>query len=252
MISPMDLVEALERNASGRALALAAAVPGFEPHVEGDVTWFTSASDSGIFNQVHLARFEGGAVAGRVQDLLAALRSRGRPFAWWVGPRAPAGLSAELERQGLALARSLPGMALDLARLRKPRPRPGVTVEEVTGEGGLREWEEAFSALDGASNVLRGESLKPFRLFLGRVDGRPAGVGVLFRHADVAGVYTIVTQEAMRGRGVGTAVTAAVAGAGREAGDRFAVLTATEMGHPLYVRMGFEDVCEVFVYRVGP
>ena len=249
----MDLLDALERNAAGRALALASATPGFEAHEERDVTWFTSASNSSIFNQVHLARFEPDRAPERIRAVIAGMRERGREAAWWVGPRSsPPELTGRLEEHGLRLIRSMPGMAADLGRLRDGGPPPGVTVEEVVGRAGLREWADLFLALNGLPNVLQGESLRPFRLFLGRVEGRAAGLGVLFRHSGVAGVYTIVTDPDFRRRGVATAVTGAVARAGREMGDRFAVLTATEMGHPVYLRMGFEDVCRVFVYRLDP
>lgn len=80
------------------------------------------------------------------------------------------------------------------------------------------------------------------RLFLGRVDGHPAASGVLIRSGDVAGVYSIGVVEEFRRRGIGEAMSWAVLRAGRDAGCQVGVLQSSEMGYPLYERMGFETV----------
>jgi len=50
----------------------------------------------------------------------------------------------------------------------------------------------------------------------------------------------IVTMSAARRRGYGAALTWAALAAGREQGCVAATLTATEMGYPLYQRLGFQ------------
>lgn len=56
----------------------------------------------------------------------------------------------------------------------------------------------------------------------------------------VAGVYYVGTLEAARGRGLGELVTRAVTNLGFDLGAAFASLQATEMGAPVYRRMGYE------------
>jgi ribosomal protein S18 acetylase RimI-like enzyme len=58
----------------------------------------------------------------------------------------------------------------------------------------------------------------------------------------VSGVYNIATHPAARGRGVGTAVTAAAVEAGRSWGCDRVVLQASPMGESLYRKMGFRTV----------
>ena len=56
----------------------------------------------------------------------------------------------------------------------------------------------------------------------------------------VAGVYYVGTLEAARGKGLGELVTGAVTNKGFDLGAGFASLQATDMGAPVYSRMGYE------------
>lgn len=80
--------------------------------------------------------------------------------------------------------------------------------------------------------------------FLTRVNGEAVGCGLLVTSGDVAGVYNIGVIEAYRRRGIGEALTWAVLRAGREAGCSLGVLQSSEMGYPVYERMGFETVVD--------
>lgn len=79
---------------------------------------------------------------------------------------------------------------------------------------------------------------------IARVDGRPVGRGLLFLEDDVAGVYNVGVLEAYRRQGIGEAITWEILQAGREAGAEIGVLQSSEMGYPLYERMGFEPIVD--------
>ncbi|MFC7192206.1 GNAT family N-acetyltransferase [Halocatena marina] len=72
------------------------------------------------------------------------------------------------------------------------------------------------------------------------MDGRPAATGLLIQSGHVAGVYSIGVVEEFRRRGIGKAMSWEVLRAGREAGCQVGVLQSSEMGSPLYEKMGFE------------
>jgi ribosomal protein S18 acetylase RimI-like enzyme len=80
---------------------------------------------------------------------------------------------------------------------------------------------------------------------LALVDGAPAGGGSLWVTGRSAGLYNIGTLEAARGRGVGTAVTAALVERARGLGCTEVVLHATAAGLGVYRRLGFTVVCSV-------
>lgn len=104
---------------------------------------------------------------------------------------------------------------------------------------GNREW---VPNLDAATDPSVG-------LFVGYVEGEPVATARLTCYGDVAEVTGVQTLDSHRRRGYGTALTWAAI---REAGQRGCttiILTASEMGYPLYVKMGFQEVCSYRSYE---
>lgn len=77
------------------------------------------------------------------------------------------------------------------------------------------------------------------RVWLGRLDGIPAGACLTYDDGRATGVYWLATLPPARGRGVARAVMEAALAAARP--DRPATLVATAAGEPLYRRLGFAD-----------
>jgi predicted GNAT family acetyltransferase len=73
------------------------------------------------------------------------------------------------------------------------------------------------------------------------------GFGV--RTGNTIGVYNIATLEMARRRGYGAAMTARVVADGAADGCDVAILQASEMGRPIYERLGFRTVIGRDVYR---
>ncbi|MEO8247527.1 MAG: GNAT family N-acetyltransferase [Chloroflexota bacterium] len=86
------------------------------------------------------------------------------------------------------------------------------------------------------------------RAFVGYAGGQPVACAASYLTGDVIGIYTVATVAAARGRGYGTAVTAA-AMAGTDA--RAAALQASEVGQPVYERMGYRVVHHETIFREG-
>jgi predicted N-acetyltransferase YhbS len=77
-------------------------------------------------------------------------------------------------------------------------------------------------------------------VFAAEVDGEVVGTGVATHNGPVAWIGTIWVASSWRGRGLGTALTEAPIEAATAAGAQTLVLVATELGRPLYERLGFE------------
>lgn len=67
----------------------------------------------------------------------------------------------------------------------------------------------------------------------------------------MAGIYAVTTAEPYRRRGIGTAITAAALRAGRDRGLRIGTLQATELGLPVYDRMGFEALGQYELFQLS-
>jgi ribosomal protein S18 acetylase RimI-like enzyme len=185
-------------------------------------------------------------------------------FTWWLAPGSEgAGWEEILRAQGLRLTQGPPGMAVDLGALDAEEPLlPGFHISPVTDESALRAWARTFTIgyelppeweaplLEMAAAL--GLDL-PLRNYLGCLDGRPVATSNLFLGAGVAGVYDVATLPAARGQGFGRAMTLAPLVEARQMGYRIGVLQASEMGFPVYRRMGFQQVCRVdhFYWEAG-
>ena len=68
----------------------------------------------------------------------------------------------------------------------------------------------------------------------------------------IAGVFCVATIEAARRRGIGAAVTLAPLLDARAAGYQIGVLQASEMGYPVYQRIGFTEQFRYHDYLWSP
>ena len=223
-----------------------------------DVETFWSEIPHPMLNVITGARFATYELVERTRSVLAPFLDRGNPFLWWASGWTPE-LDSLLRQAGLE-PEQCRGMHLSLAQPHLGNNRVSdvaVDLEVVTEPGAgsaaaLQLMQETFELPDEVADVLESttDPLLPSQLLhvLASVDGEPAGCGSVFLDGRIAGLYNIATPEPFRGRGIGTAVTEALLDVARERGCAEAVLHASELGHPVYARLGFDEVCQVPQY----
>ena len=80
----------------------------------------------------------------------------------------------------------------------------------------------------------------PIRNYLGYLNGGPVATSTVFYGGGVAGIYCVATLPEARGKGIGAAITLKPLLDTRDNdGYNYAVLFSTEMGTPVYQRIGF-------------
>lgn len=152
----------------------------------------------------------------------------------------------------------MPGMAM----------RPIVAVEEPSGDLEIRRVDDHIGVDDhiraaAAGFELPDEMLRSIvtdamldapwaALYVGYLDGEPVTSGLGVRTGSTIGVYNIATVPDARRRGFGASMTARVIADGSAAGCDLAVLQASDMGKPIYERMGFRTVVEYVGYVEPP
>jgi ribosomal protein S18 acetylase RimI-like enzyme len=194
--------------------------------------------------------------SGHVEDLLDEVRPQlaGVPWTWWVGPDSRDDLAKELLANGARQFATLPIMAVELDRVVDTDGPSNLHIEEVEDLEVLQEWVQVYGLSLGvhADHVAAVASLEANRpdtagevvRFAGRINGQIVGTSMLLNSHGVAGIHVVATREEFRGCGIGTRLTAAALRAGQARGLKVGTLQATDLGAPLYRRMGFRTVSE--------
>jgi ribosomal protein S18 acetylase RimI-like enzyme len=246
-------------------LAWYASWPGGEIRRDRDLLLTSAGVPFRAINAASLAGLAPAAAAERIADGLAWLTARTDRWRWLVGPTSrPPNLDTLLRAAGLGLLSDNPGMALDLRAWEPGGQGPaGLVIEPVVDEGGLARWrdvqqhglgldDEATDAWWVAHRRPGFDPAHPLRNWVASLEGMPVAAAALFVGAGVAGIYNVCTVPEARGRGIGRAVTGAALDEAVSHGLDLAVLGASEMGFPVYRRMGFREVSRLRSYAPPP
>jgi GNAT superfamily N-acetyltransferase len=237
--------------------------PGVTVTIGGGVRIRRSPIDDDYLNSVFGAVLTPDSVDATIRRTIDEFRHDGQAFHWLVWPDdRPSELVERLEAAGLERLDAIPLMTLDLARLGAPEPPPaGLVVREATDPAeqlavaafAVRAvgWDPPEPPTPFAATFLRLAAERPprWRMFGGWLDDELVTTAALFTGSGMAGIYAVLTADAMRGRGYGRVVTRAALHAGREDGRTTGVLMASDLGLPVYRRIGFEVVGDVQVVR---
>ncbi len=204
-----------------------------------------------------------------IDRTLAWFQSQKVPMAfWWTGPgTTPDDLGKRLHARGLIdmaeqqqeLARRIrqtelgaPGMVADLHQLDESllqKTPSGFEIIAISQEEQLYDFKKVFvetyeipdwagqSWVDATLAVGIGES--PWRIYVGYLDREPFATNLLFNGGGVASVYAVAILPKAQRRGIGAAITLKPLLEAREMGYHHGVLFSTEMGVPVYQRIGF-------------
>jgi len=132
---------------------------------------------------------------------------------------------------------------------------PELEIRRVTDAAGIDAHRQAMTAGFGQdAAVALGTACEHLldrpqcAVYVGYANGEPVVSGLGWRTGRTIGVYSIATIASARRRGYGTAMTARVVADGVVAGCNVAALQASEMGRPIYERLGFRTVVRYAAY----
>lgn len=240
-----------------------ARLPGGESRAEAGVTWYRTGLQGEFFNGILQTNFSDEGLEENIKAALAPFQQRGLPMRWYIGPSSrPAGLEQGLQCCGLSFGWSGPALAIDLADLRPPQKQPeGLVCERVESPEALAEWIELWvggaprevqQRLDWVYTVSDYGKALDVRLYLGRIEGRAVATAAIFYGSRAAAVKHVSTLPAYQRRGIASALTCYALEDARELGCRYAALTSSPEGYPVYRRLGFEEVCKISRYIWHP
>lgn len=233
------------------------ALPDAELVERDDLCFHWARPVNPMFRSVWRSRLTSATADRRIEETLAWYRARQSPLVFWfVDDEAePADLGERLQAQGFVpFEIDAPCMVADLQDLDAgllDRVPDGFTLEAVSDAAGLqgfrrgfidayelpewagKSWEDATASL--------GITGAPWHMYVGWLDGRPVATNILVPGGGVAGLFGVATLPAARNRGIGSAITVKPLLDAREAGMRYGALFSSELGKPVYERVGFVD-----------
>jgi GNAT superfamily N-acetyltransferase len=152
--------------------------------------------------------------------------------------------------RGVTLVVSRPAMAIAVDRVEPPRAIEGFEVRRASSSADLAAMARIETASFGTAPEVairllgRGALERPdVRLYVGVAEGEAVAMSYVHLHERALGVFGVATVPGARRRGFGAAITATAILDARSEAD-LAWLQPSEMGMPLYGRMGFEPIAE--------
>jgi GNAT superfamily N-acetyltransferase len=239
-------------NLIGAFGSAATSVPGALVRHEAGVMLMATGLPIQLFNQVVIELD-----TATPKDLAAAvdvLRDRAAPFVVNLRRGIDDRFVPEVERLGLELPTdhpAMPGMARHPLPSSASAARPDLEIRRIDDTAGLEDHIRTAAAGFGMPEDL----LRPWigtdlwqrpgaAVYVGYVDGEPVSTGLGWRTGRTIGVYNIATVPNARKRGIGTAMTERIVDDGAAAGCEVAILQSSEMGRPIYEKLGFRTVVE--------
>jgi GNAT superfamily N-acetyltransferase len=230
---------------------------------EGDVAWGMTPMPIGAFNRVVRIRLTREEADDRLRAVADRYGVAGVPMSWWIDPTStPSEVGARLERMGF-VSEAVPAMRVEAGDVPELAVPAGVTLSWATEPASLRSAMQLVAAgfgLPAELGVRMADMLasaagpaSPVRTVVARLDDKPvaSAQGIHIGHA--VGIYNVATLDEARGQGIGAAVTVAVLRDAMARGAAFGVLESSDLGHLVYGRIGFRDVCAFQVYgRADP
>jgi GNAT superfamily N-acetyltransferase len=211
-----------------------------------------------MFKGVWQPRLEPEHVDAALLESIAWFQDHKAPFFfWWLDPNAqPANLPERLEAHGfMPWEKHAPGMAASLEALdysAMSKTPAGFEMKRVHDEHDLLEFKEAFvnglEVPDWAGQAWVDATLSfgiehaPWRCYVGTLHGKAVASNMLFCGAGVASVFGVATHPEARGQGIGAAISLIAYDEARALGYRYGVLFATDLGQPVYQRIGFQNI----------
>jgi GNAT superfamily N-acetyltransferase len=183
-----------------------------------------------------------GGLAAAYDDIAAAYAEAGAVWTVWV-PSADERAASTLEAAGHVLDADPALMSVELSRIERP---PAGALEDWTSEGDpadvgpLNDRAYTFGT-DSFTRALAALPLDSLRVYVARLDGRPAGCLTVVDHDRNADIEMVAVVPEARGHGIAGKLLGHALADAAERGLETSTLVATKMGRPVYERLGYRQ-----------
>lgn len=178
------------------------------------------------------------------------------PFRWLV-PKEDTVACQQLERAGLRYICDYPAMIVDVHTIRDVPYPAELEIKIITHEKDWNTWIDIVARSFGMNaaqfatfvTYIR-ERAKPGMVtgYLGYYNNIPVATAMVIKRGDIVSVHWIGTLTEYRGKGIGYALTHKPLLDAYRHGCKQAILLATDLGKPVYEKLGFTTYATYAVY----
>lgn len=197
----------------------------------------------------------------QVCSIIDYYHAKNYPFAWWVGPHTQQiGLEEILIKSGLKHVETEIGMAANVTELMLDEKQsiPHITLIEVETKDDFKRYgnimASVFDPFDQEA-VAFYEKIAPcfvkndyVKMFLGLINGEPAGISLTINDGHMGGVYDVVTHPRFQQKGIGTYMTKVALKQLIRDGCAVVGLQASNQGIGIYKKIGLKEYGTFKVY----
>lgn len=257
-----EIINAMEANMQLQMTYFAKYLPEMQIIYEPDVLVLWSSIRDDTFNCIIHAQFSKSTVSDRINHVVKLFQSQNLPFSWWVGERdTPDTLEQELVRHGLNPKEDEIGMYLFLDKIQLSLKIPELSIRRVIDKPGLKDFAAVLTSIGTSPDIFEQLFNKipqalyaegaPYEIYVGYLNREPVVTGILVLHANVGGIYYIMTHPEHRRKGYGTEMMVFLLMRIKKNGYHLSTLQASPSGRNLYQRLGFKPICRYIEYAMG-
>ena len=218
-----------------------------------------------LSNQVFDTSIEINKIDEIIGEIFSYFRERNLPFIWLLGQQSkPENIKEIIKEKHEVIEIVFPGMYYDLKNLPKNKtPIEGFEIRKVydlkryqdfidvcTRDIEDEEVREKYCSL--YEQLYQANVNDSTSTFTGYYNGIPVATSIIHYSHGVGGLYWVITSKEARRKGFGTAMTLEAMYEAKEYGYENIILHATEMGLPVYSKIGFIETCRVHWLRWTP
>ncbi|MGZ7050233.1 MAG: GNAT family N-acetyltransferase [Methanobacterium sp.] len=211
-------------------------------------------------NRIFMANFNESSASTDIEHLISKIRKLKISVLWFVTPMSrPKNLKDLLKDHGFTPLNYWKSMAIALEKIPERINIPeGLKIKEVFNLEELRIWTDilvkSFEFPKIAVSYKKyfinlGAQNPNFQYYLGFFNGKAVSSAVLYKGGGAAGLFYIGTVPEYRRKGISKAMTCYLLNEAKNEGYTISTLQASEMGYPLYKKIGFEKYYTTDIYR---
>ena len=212
------------------------------------------------FNRIFMANFNESDVSTNIEQIVSRIKKLNISASWYTTPQSrPLNLENLIKEHGFTYQEDWKAMAIDLEIVPENFNIPfGMEIKEVFSLNELETWADVlvesfeFSKIVGSYKkyfIEAGLKDSNSHYYLGFLNGKPAATGVLFEGKGAAGLFYIGTIPTARRKGIAKAMVNYLLSQARNRGYPISILQASEMGYPVYKKIGFKKYYTTKIYR---